>query len=253
MPFGAAVEEFLEQCRVTGLVVEPHPLGDASPGLDGFLAAFSTNVEGVEYSLFVCSEAWDEDRQRAFIGTYGRHSMRDWEIGTTPVFVFFSGHPLPDLLDWCHVSGPPVAPLEGLARVETPAPEMPRDEAAIHAAALWFIHTLEQFSTIGIDLDSTSVLPGLEFFVREELKPDTAMVPPEARQRGFEPVALLVCTGLTAGESVRLRYPDRCTWGFNGAPWPVMTIDGGEPFDWVERARLIFTGDADEFEFQIGR
>ncbi len=252
VPLDDAVAEFRTMCRVANLEVEEHPLQDgASDALTAHLAAFRALVGGNEYGLFVSTAPWDEELQHEFLRVYGHHSLADWEIGASPVFVFFSGHALPDLLDWCHVSGPPTAPMEGLARVETPAPRVPADAATVQAIAVWFVDALERYSTIGLELASESVRPGLEFYLREDVRRDANMIPPQSQPRDFEPLALLVCIGLTAGESLRQRQPESTRWMVGDDQWPVMEqSDGGrvQIIDWVSQARAIFRGDADEFD-----
>ena len=243
-----AVAEFRMMCRAANLEVDSHPLhAEASAELAGFLGAFRAIIGGSEYALFVSTGPWTEPLQHEFVRVYGHYSMSDWEIGATPVFVFFSGHPLPPLLDWCHVTGPPTAPMEGLARVETPSPRIPAEIAAVQAVAVWFVDVLERYSTIGLDLRGPAVLPGLEFYLREDVRRDVNMTPPQSVPRDFEPLALLVCIGLTAGESVRLQDPEGCRWVFGERGWPVMQR-GPETLDWVEQARAIFRGEADEFQ-----
>lgn len=246
-----AVAEFQTMCRAAGLSIEEHPLHDAaSDALSQFLAAFRAQVGGDEYGLFVSTGEWTEELQTEFLSLYAHHSMSEWEIGATPVYVFFSGHGLPDLLDWCHVSGPPTAPMEGLARSETPSPNIPHDAAAVQAVAVWFVDVLERYSTIGLDLTASSVRPGLEFFLREDVRRDATLAPPESAPRDFEPLALLTCIGLTAGENARLRSPDSRRWVFDQGDFPQLECTAGDApriIDWVGQARAIFRGDVDEF------
>jgi hypothetical protein len=247
-----ATEVFDAKCAELGLLVEPHPILPED-ALDGFVEAFTCLYAEEAYDLFVCTEPWTEERVRVFMELYGHRSLQDWEVGLSPVFVFFSAHPLPPLLDYCFLSGPPAAPLEGLARVETPSPKIPANNLALENVALWLMDALERYTTIGLRLDAPSVAPGLEFFVREELR-QGGDEPEGLGDAPIAPEALLVAVGLAVGANLKLRSPRRCVWTFGeDAQWPQMRIEPeqGEPVlvDWVGQAFAIWRGEADEFKF----
>lgn len=250
-----ALATFRDECARAGITLDAHPtpVADDNP-LKGNLAAFTCTHEEQRYDLFVTTAPWQDKLTHAFLRTYGYRCLEDWEIGMSPVFVFFSGHPLTEVLEYCFVSGPPTAPLEGLARVETPSPVIPEGGAVVELIAHWLLEKMEKYTTIGLELSSERVLPGLEFLVREELS-ETDLELDDDLQSDFEPIALLVTVGLTAGESVRRSRPDRASWVFEaGRDWPLMNLidlHDGQPrttqIDWVERTRAIWRGDTDEF------
>jgi len=268
------VASFQEVCLAEDLEIEPHPLGvSGHVGLENFLQAFTCLRDDQRYDLFVATGVWTEARTLAFVRVFGHRSLAEWEVGANPVFVFFSGHPLTPMLEYCFIDGPPVAPLEGLARVETPAPAVPANTDVIHPLALWLLHGLELYTTIGLDLQDDSVLAGLEFLVREDLSQKRgAQAPADDDPHvevfdldGFgswEPLALLVTIGMTAGEALRMRHTDgRVRWvqGDVGGSWPAMeldlpldggTIDSTVRFDWVEAARRLWRGEAEDFGFR---
>ncbi len=248
----AALDKFKAACVESGLKVEPHPHAPED-SLVGFLHAFTCLHNEEVYDLFLCTGAWTEERTHDFLTNYAHRSMEDWELGLSPVFVFFSAHPLTDLLEYCFVIGPPSAPLEGLAQVETPAPEIPNNDLAIENLGLWLLDVLERYTTIGLRLDSPSLIPGLEYFVREELRQsDEELTLDEIKHDALCPNILLIAVGLAVGSSLRLRDRKAHRWTFvEGTTWPQMQIlkgeDDPEVFDWVAQAQAIWRGEADEF------
>jgi hypothetical protein len=250
MSLAEALVAFQSACAEAGIALEPHPVAPED-GLKGFVAAFTCLHEEEVYDLFVCTEPWTQARAQAFLELYGHRSLEDWELGLSPVFVFFSAHPLWPVLDYCFVSGPPTAPLEGLARVETPAPEVPNNDLSMENLGLWVLDALERYTTVGLRLDQPSLVPGLEYFVREELRSDDEEA--EERAEPFVPIALLTCVGLAVGSSLRLRDRRAFRWAFpEGAAWPLLQFerDNGEVerLDLVGQAVAIWRGEADEFK-----
>ncbi len=242
-----AVAEFKKRCEDASIELVPHPPCQ-DPALADHVVAFTCYHEDQCYDLFVSTGQWTEALTQAFVREYGHRSFEDWEIGQSPVFVFFSGHPLHDLLEYAFIQGPPIAPLEALARVETPVPNVPNDPNAPDMIALWFIHALELYTTIGLDLGSPSVIPGLEFFLREELhyEPDLLdEVEAQLEASSFEPLGILVAVGMTMGTSLVTRHPETYTWHHpEGADWPVLKDNDGQTRDMVAEARQIFEAGA---------
>ncbi len=252
LPLDEAVATFKDLCQQRNLSLEPHPTPEDDL-LARHLVGFSIYHDDQCYDLFLCTSPWDEALTEAFLRFYGHRSFEDWEVGLSPVFVFFSGHPLSPLLEYCFVQGPPSAPLEGIARVETPAPFVPANASAPDMIALWLAQSLELYTTIGLDLGSPSVLPGLEFFVREELRftpelVDEAEALLDDEGANFEPLALLVAIGMTAGSALVIENPRRQWRWTEGASWPLLQIDGDRSVDLVEQARAIWRGEVDEFK-----
>ncbi len=247
-----AAEEFARVVADTELQLASHPIAPTGE-LEGFIRAYTCEHDGNIYDLFLCVSPWTDDRANAFLNNYGHRSLEDWELGMSPVFVFFSAHNLTAVLDYCFVTGPPIAPLEGLARVETPLPSVPEDIAGIENIALWLLDALERYSTIGLELMNPSLVPGLEFFLREDLRHDEEEELELPEKSGEEPTAVLVAVGMAVGASKRLHEPDLYDWSFQGGAHPVMhrTHEGQEPetIDWVEQARAIWRKEADEFTF----
>ncbi|MEL6178304.1 MAG: hypothetical protein AAFS10_05090 [Myxococcota bacterium] len=250
-----AIAIFRTKCAEANIALEPHPITlTADNILQPSTMAFTCVHDEQRYDLFVATAPWTEERTHAFLRVYGYRCLEDWEIGMSPIFVFFSGHPLSGVLEYSFVSGPPIAPLEGLARVETPSPKIPEGTEVMEILAHWLLEKMEKYTTIGLELNSERVLPGLEFLVREELS-ESELELDQDLVSDFEPLALLVTVGLTAGESVRKNQPDRVSWVFEeGHDWPVMDLidlHDGHPrttrVDWVERTRAIWRGDTDEF------
>jgi hypothetical protein len=118
--------------------------------------------------------------------------------------------------------------------------------------ALWLVHALELYTTIGLDLTSPSSLPGLEFFLREDLRfdPELENEVEALLEEGtiFEPLSLLVAVGMTAGVAHESCNPG-CHWRWKSEhTWPVMEV-GEKTVDWVAQARSIWRGETDEFDF----
>jgi hypothetical protein len=249
-PFEQALATFRVKCREADLELEAHP-EPHDPFLAKSIAGFTCFHEEQCYDLFVSTIAWDDEMTAAFLRFYGHRSFESWEMGQSPVFVFFSGHPLSRLLEYCFIQGPPVAPLEGLAQVETPSPNVPDEPSSPDMLALWLVHALELYTTIGLDLASSSSLPGLEFFLREDLRfdPELENEAEALLEEGsiYEPLALLVAVGMTAGVAHETCMHG-CRWVWEaGASWPVMQT-GEKMIDWVEEARAIWRGEKDEFD-----
>lgn len=254
MTLPEALEAFRGACKAAGLAIEPHAI-QPEGALAGFLEAFSCVHEEEAYDLFVCTQPWNDEHTHTFLELYGHRSLEDWEVGLSPVFVFFSAHPLSDVLDYCFVSGPPSAPIEGLARVETPAPEVPSNDLSIENLGLWLLDALERYTTVGLRLDSPSLIPGLEYFLREELRQNDEEQELDGVEdkEPFVPQAILISVGMAVGSALRLRDRKNLRWTFpEGQPWPSLQVerDGQEPLrlDLVQQAISIWRGDLDEFD-----
>jgi hypothetical protein len=248
-----AAVEFVELVREEGLELQPHPISPKPQDVEVLarsLRAYKCQHEDTSYDLFVCTQPWDDALTAAFFRTYGHYAMTDWELGRQPTFVFFTAEPLSDVMTYGFVEGPTVGPLEGITRVETPAPSV-SDLApeVIRTLAHWLLALLEQYTTIGLELTSYSVLPGLEFFIKEDLRQVPDDDDADSQPLDFEPEALLVAVGLTAGEHIRLAARSCCWVRREGKPWPVMEIEGREEstFDWVATARAIWRGTREDF------
>lgn len=246
-----AIVAFEKQCEETGLELQAHPPA-SHPLVAEQVAAYSCYRDDQVYDLFVCTSPWTDELSRAFLQDYGHRSMEDWELGKSPVFVFFSAYPLSDLLEYCFIQGPPIAPLEGLARVETPAPQVPADPNAPDMLGLWLVHALELYTVVGVELDSTSAMPALGFLVREELRHELRAIDGDSADAiSFEPMGLLVTIGMAAGTALCNVDEERYSWTHPaGSNWPVIKdAQSGHLIDFVAQARAIHQGDTDEFKF----
>lgn len=248
---GEAVAHFEGLFAEAGIHLEAHPDSDEAL-VNAHIRAYTCYHDDQAYDLFVSTAPWDDALSNAFLRAYGHRALEDWEMGKSPVFVFFSGHALNALLEYCFIQGPPVAPLEGLARVETPSLSIPNDLTAPDMLALWLADALERYSTIGLDLGDSSVVPALEFFLREDLRYDPELTDEAERLVGeddYVPEALVTVVGVTVGSALVGLDPDRFGWTRpEGSAYPLMTVAGqDQPIDLVTQARAIWQGTQDAF------